>query len=266
MMNTPNDRRRALLLALPLCLAAAAGDALGRYGYTAAEAEDATFASISGDEFVWPTISAALRALPPESRTDAVLALGKAVRAYVESKPFKARWAEAVQKNVPAQAPQKGNTAAMVKANRDVLAKQNAQLQNPQLQQALKNMAPEQRAQVEAAMKQALAAQGQMVSDGAAAEQQEAARYKEELAVYNKAKGRWPQDSKLRVRVTLERFLAATADVDFDAKLVEQYGMMRFANQAYERKPNEWKAAFRLGKGPTTAARKFAQDWLKALR
>ncbi len=60
--------------------------------------------------------------------------------------------------------------------------------------------------------------------------------------------------------------LETTKDVDFNAKLTEQYGKKRFVNPAYEAKSAEWKMAFRAGKEVTEVTRSFAQQWLNELK
>lgn len=72
---------------------------------------------------------------------------------------------------------------------------------------------------------------------------------------------KYPADAKDLIKKRLEKFLAISATVDFDAQL---NGRM-FANPEYESKPGEWKALFRAGKEVVTAAREEAQTWLKEL-
>lgn len=71
----------------------------------------------------------------------------------------------------------------------------------------------------------------------------------------------YPADPKVLVKQRLEEFLDATEDVDFDAELNGR----RFKSAAYERKPSEWKLAYRAGKEPVEKARAFAEGWLKEM-
>ena len=64
----------------------------------------------------------------------------------------------------------------------------------------------------------------------------------------------------------LRRFLDATRDVDFTAKLVDQNKQQKFADPAFEAKPGEWKLCFRAGKPATDAAREFARKWVADLQ
>jgi hypothetical protein len=60
--------------------------------------------------------------------------------------------------------------------------------------------------------------------------------------------------------------LNKTADIDYAAELKDGYkGKKVFVNPTYERKPAEWKLAFRAGKAATDAIRAAAVQWLKEL-
>ncbi|HEY3441901.1 MAG TPA: hypothetical protein VGK29_14155 [Paludibaculum sp.] len=63
----------------------------------------------------------------------------------------------------------------------------------------------------------------------------------------------------------LEVVVKEAASVDFAAQTTEAGGRRKFVNPAYERKSGIWKAMFRAGKAPTTAAVEFSKAWLKEL-
>ena len=73
----------------------------------------------------------------------------------------------------------------------------------------------------------------------------------------------YPADMKILVKSRLTKLLELTKDVDFNAELVEKFGKKRFVNPVYERKPREWKQAFRAGKEVSDMTRAFAEVWLK---
>jgi len=75
----------------------------------------------------------------------------------------------------------------------------------------------------------------------------------------------YPADHKNMVKARLETFLKLTADVDFSATLKEEYRVKKFVNPAYEKKPAEWKMAYRAGRPAVDAARTFAKAWLAEL-
>ena len=89
------------------------------------------------------------------------------------------------------------------------------------------------------------------------------ARYQEELEQWQKD---YPSDHKIMIKARLESFLQLTADVDYNAALKEEYHNKKFVNSAYEKKPAEWKMAYRAGKPAVDAARTFAKAWLTELQ
>ncbi len=87
-------------------------------------------------------------------------------------------------------------------------------------------------------------------------------KYEQQLQQWQKD---YPADHKKMVKDRLETFLKLTADVDFNAALKEEYRVKKFVNAAYEKKPDEWKMAYRAGRPAVEAARTFAKAWLAEL-
>ncbi|HMI80009.1 MAG TPA: hypothetical protein VK484_14515 [Ferruginibacter sp.] len=89
-------------------------------------------------------------------------------------------------------------------------------------------------------------------------------------AGYDMAIKRWeakyPADHLQYIKVRLQSFLDATADVDFSARLFEKKGIKYFVDPQYERKDNRWKMAFRAGKDAVEAGRAFAKQWLAEIK
>lgn len=87
----------------------------------------------------------------------------------------------------------------------------------------------------------------------------------------DKATGKQPppgeleKDPKVQLKHRLEAFLAATDDVDYAAKTRDSGGYRRFADDAYEAKPAEWKMCYRAGKAAGEAIRAFAKEWAAEL-
>ncbi len=77
---------------------------------------------------------------------------------------------------------------------------------------------------------------------------------------------RLPEDHRRLVLTRLEQVLEQTADVAFDATLVEAAGRRRFADPELEAKGAVWKAGFRAGRPALTAARALASAWIADLR
>lgn len=76
----------------------------------------------------------------------------------------------------------------------------------------------------------------------------------------------YPEDRNLMLKKRLQEILDYTEDVDYTAELKEQYGKKVFVNPLYEKKPAEWKLAYRAGKNATDAVRNAARQWLSELR
>jgi outer membrane translocation and assembly module TamA len=75
-----------------------------------------------------------------------------------------------------------------------------------------------------------------------------------------------PEDPNILLKKRLQEVLDMTADVDYSAELKDAGKFKVFVNSDYERKPKEWKLAFRAGKPTTDAIRAAAQQWLKELK
>jgi hypothetical protein len=86
--------------------------------------------------------------------------------------------------------------------------------------------------------------------------------YKEAMRDFEKE---YPAYPKELIKKRLKAFLELTADIDFNAQLVGNGRVKKFANPALEAKSGLWKKCFRSGKETITAARAYAQQWLKEL-
>lgn len=89
------------------------------------------------------------------------------------------------------------------------------------------------------------------------------------MTAYNEQKQkfdkRFPAKLDDMLRDRLQGFLDLTADINFDAELVKGGLGMKFADPELERKSDAWKKCFRAGRETITAARAYAQGWLKTL-
>ncbi len=77
---------------------------------------------------------------------------------------------------------------------------------------------------------------------------------------------KYPADHLQYIKVKLQAFMDATADIDFNAQLTEKNGIKYFVNPDYERKGDRWKLAFRAGKSAVEAGRAFAGQWLAEIK
>ncbi|MBK9508116.1 MAG: hypothetical protein IPO04_00970 [Cytophagaceae bacterium] len=80
--------------------------------------------------------------------------------------------------------------------------------------------------------------------------------------------GRWNaiKNPDVLLKEKLEEFLHRSADIDFSAKLKEQYGHKVFVNPGFESKDSFWKLCFRAGKPAMEAARAIAIEWLGEMK
>jgi len=205
----------------------------------------------------------AFKLLPPAARGDAATSGIAWLKTYTASPEFKQQYAQIRQTHKPLPPEFTGTPEdEITKADEEQKRKEEESTK------ALAALPADQRAQIEQAMK---AAQAQMntpemhqlrlnsiKSDRA----QRTKEYDTELAQWQSD---FPESPTPVIVKRLREFLAASADVDFAAKVVTQNGQTRFVSDAYERKPREWKFCFRAGKEATGAARTAAQTWLKEL-
>ncbi|HEY0680164.1 MAG TPA: hypothetical protein VGD17_17890 [Chitinophagaceae bacterium] len=84
-------------------------------------------------------------------------------------------------------------------------------------------------------------------------------------AAMQKFETEYPENPQPIIKKRLQQILDITADVDYEAELKEAYGKKVFVNPVYEKKPMEWKLAYRSGKAATDAVRAFAEKWMKEL-
>ena len=91
-------------------------------------------------------------------------------------------------------------------------------------------------------------------------------RHQEEHAKWEED---YPSDFRAAIAGRLREFIAVSATVDFDAKLVPCKDSSRhlscFADATYEEKPAAWKRCYRAGRRPVETARAFAASWLREL-
>jgi hypothetical protein len=70
---------------------------------------------------------------------------------------------------------------------------------------------------------------------------------------------------KVVLKRRLQAFVTLARSVDFTAQTQTRDRSVVFVKPEYERRSNEWKQLFRLGKDPTLAAVAAAEQWLKEL-
>lgn len=256
-------KRIAGVLFLVVTLSAAgAGDVLQQLKISKKDAASETIASLAGGHVNTWRVRSVFKAAPPAARAALVEQTLIWTKAYVDSSQFAKDYA-AYREQAKPRAPERTTTV-------DQELAQRKKERDEQLAEAKKNIATvpaEYRKMAEDGYKASAEAMKQLDTpefrkierQGIEMQRkQEDQNHAEELA-------RWeedlPEDPKALVKARLEQFLEATDDVDFAATLNGR----KFANAQYERKPQEWKLAYRAGKEPVEKARAFAEKWLKEM-
>lgn len=241
-------------------------DVLARLGLTPAAAREGVLGPLSGGTPYDEAAYRAFKALPAAARADVVRAGLAWIKAYAAGAEFREAYRRLRESEKPAAPEPRASADDQVKQMRADMEKSIAEMK--------KNMAAmdaETRKQMEAVVQQLRAQMAQMessqqkemLSQGTAlAAEGDQQRYREELGEWERD---FPADPRLLIKRRIQEFLAASADVDFAAKLAPRGDKMTFASAAYEQKPPEWKLCFRAGREATEAARSFARAWLAEL-
>lgn len=241
-------------------------DALSRLGVPEADAQRYALDSLAtGQPYgVVATAGAAFKSLADDDRAEVIETVAEWARDYFESDLFEAAYAEhrAGSRPTPREYQESVDEEAARRASESLQ-------QIEQSRTSVVSMLPE-ADQAELlenleAMKAQLEDPSFLIMQREGIEMQRAAEQRQ----FDEALVRWeadlPEHPNELVARRLRAFLDSCGDVDFDAELVEQYGRLRFADAAYERKPWEWKLCFRAGETSVAAARAAAAEWLDTL-
>jgi hypothetical protein len=192
------------------------------------------------------------------------------VKAYSQSPAFKAKWAEfAGGHNSNPQPPVAMRPLTTLRMQNGPDTSQ-VDKQFAQALESIKNLPPDMQAQartqIEQARKQMAQNQKENPQPKLTDEQllaREKHRYDEDNRKYQEALAmQTPNDPNGAIKKALQTALKETDSVDFDAKLQSR----DFVNPEYRNRDSDWKMAYRAGRGPTEAARAFAQKWLAELK
>src|SRR5688572_16537137 len=239
-------------------------DILTALGIPPAMAKDNVFNSFVGGYFSQPTTKT-YKTYPEGKRAGAVQQLGAFVKNYLTSVDFQKKYQENYENMKP--------KAPMTKEEKvqEIIAgyKKDLKESEEKLKKAPDNLKPVYEEGIRTYKKWIATYEDknhpdhakmmriqQMSADG------EMKYYQAKLDELDK---KFPKDIKVFIKMRLEEFLKISADIDFDAELVQQGKLKKFVKPEYERKSMNWKYCFRAGKETTEAARKFAEQWLKEL-
>jgi hypothetical protein len=243
-----------------------AADVLSDFGISEGRAREAFFDSFASGSVSLVGNVQVFKAASPQVRASMVKTVTALARTYAESSDFARRYADHREANAPDPLPP-------AKTADDVLAKQRAdyEKQVAEMRAMFDEITPQQRVVLERGFDEMFARFDAMEKDGTKAQltdllnaqrERDVQAYEARMKEFERD---FPKDSGALVAMRLRRFLDATRDLDFSARLVERDGKMRFADPALEARPAEWKMCFRAGQPATQSAREFAQSWLASL-
>lgn len=247
---------------------AAQSDVITRLGSSVEEAQDTIFSAFSSGTVYMSGTASVFKAADAAGRAALVTGVINVARSYTTSADFAKRWGVYRERQKP-HPPETGPTtmsdiqAQQKKGFEEAIKNmEEASKKMPQLKATFDEQIKAMREQIAELSKSDPAANAQMDAIFKQGAEQAQARYKQDLAQWEKD---YPVDPKPFIARRLREFLAASATVDYSATLVKTGGSMKFENPAYESKDAQWKYMYRAGKPAVDAARAAAQEWLKAL-
>jgi hypothetical protein len=256
----------ALLVSVVALSAVGAGDVLQQLSVSKADAGKEVVSSLAYGNVSYHRVRNAFKKATPSARaalTEQVLLWTKA---YVASPQFAKDYAAQREDAKPKQE----ERISIDEELKQLRAERAANMEDAK--KSVAQMPKEYRKAAEDAYKASVESMKQLDTpefrkierDGLVAQRRaEDEQYEERLQRWEEE---FPADPRELVKLRLEEFLDQTEDVDYDAELVSKYGKMRFSDGGYERKPAQWKLAFRAGKETTEKARAFAKGWLAELQ
>jgi len=260
----------ALVAAALMTAGLVAADALSQLGLTPAAAKEALMAGIGSGWLNHSLAAPAFRQAPEALRVELAEGAILWAKAYTASPEFQAAYAKLRETRKPSAPVFTGTPEEEFTRQREQQAREQAKGAE-EMKKVMASMPPDQRKQMEEAMQQAAAVMKQMdtpemrkmMLDGLRMQREQQTReYQEQLARW---KEDYPESAAPLIARRITAFLTMSADVDFDAALLQKNGKMRFVKDAYESRASEWKLCYRAGKAPVAAARAAAQAWLKEL-
>jgi hypothetical protein len=240
-------------------------DIFSYIGIPKQDAEDDVITNIISGHLSYP-FSTAYKAIPTSQRPYFVRWLGATIKVLVYSEVFKARYVRSLYPDLKPPDPPK--SAEMLLQHERARLKQIQSALESEPRTAKTKGEKKQRADKLQQVKTALEQLEKKRSTFSEEEKKQKENFAAELERYTQRKAevdslmREPLDLKPLLKKRLHEFLDFTATIDFDAKLNRDG---TFENEDYEDQTDEWKACYRMGKETITAARLYAEEWLKEL-
>jgi hypothetical protein len=233
-----------------------------------ATAKSNIFYAVSGPSFYIPNVKV-LRDLAIGDRVLAIESIGKNVKEYVSSKEFVEKYNQLREERKPTPPETPKYSAQLKEEQKESLTNSIAEMEKSKPQ-----MAKDQQAMFDDIIK-GLKDQLKELDDPNSTmftpemDVYIKQGYDMQMDEYNRKLKEWESEypvnnPKPMIKKWINTFLEKSADVNFDAKTTKaKDGKIKFVDQQYEYKDNQWKLYYRAGKESLTAARTFAQNWLK---
>jgi DNA-binding TFAR19-related protein (PDSD5 family) len=268
--DMPNMNKSRAAVVATMCLAVsgaiAASDALDQLGVPVEIARQEVNAAIERGVVNYAAAAPAFKAASGTVRAQLALGAIAWAKSYTASDAFNAEYAGMRDARKPLPPDFQGTPDD---ERQQLLDRQMTEIQRSKV--ALESLNPESRTQMEDAVNQAAAAMRQLDTPEMRTMQLAGIHYAraESTTKYEAALQAWdaeyPEAPARVIARRLKAFLAASASVDFSAKLELRNGRMRFVDAADEARSGEWKLCYRAGKEAVDAARLAAAAWLHEL-
>lgn len=231
-------------------------------------AKQSVFYAVSGSSFYIPNVKV-LKALVVNDRVTMIQSIGKNIKEYVASKEFVEQYNQLREDRKPTPPETPKYSAQLKEEQKESLTKSIAEMEKSKTQ-----MAKDQQAMFDDVIK-GLKDQLKEIDNP------KTTMFTPEMDVYikqgydmqvdnyNKEVKEWEteypvNDPKPMIKKWISVFLEKSGDINFSAATKkDSKGILKFVDKEYEYKDSQWKLYYRAGKESVTAARTFAQNWIK---
>jgi hypothetical protein len=226
------------------------------------------FYAVSGTSFYIPNVKV-LRDLAIGDRVSAIESIGKNVKEYVASKEFVEKYNQLREDRKPTPPETPKYSAQLKEEQKESLTKSIAEMEKSKTQ-----MAKDQQAMFDDIIKGLKDQLKEIDNPNSTMFTPEMDMYIKQgydmqVENYNNEIKEWEteypvNDPKPMIKKWISFFLEKSGDINFSAATKkDSKGILKFVDKEYEYKDSQWKLYYRAGKESVTAARTFAQNWLK---
>lgn len=226
------------------------------------------FYAVSGTSFYIPNVKV-LRDLAIGDRVSAIESIGKNVKEYVASKEFVEKYNQLREDRKPTPPETPKYSVQLKEEQKESLTNSIAEMEKSKTQ-----MAKDQQAMFDDIIKGLKDQLKEIDNPNSSMFTPEMdvyikQGYDMQVENYNNEIKEWEteypvNDPKPMIKKWISVFLEKSGDINFSAATKkDSKGILKFVDKEYEYKDSQWKLYYRAGKESVTAARTFAQNWLK---